>query len=81
MEMAGLDSEHVQCFTCAALASTIAMEQSCLIYSHIVQVDNIRSHGVKASTYSMVDERFVCANERNSEVMKVTRCKGWKSIK
>ena len=64
------------------LLQRIAMEQSCLILlSHRSSRQHPFSWVLRSQLYSMVDERFVCANERNSEVMKATWCKGWKSIK
>ena len=64
------------------LLQRIAMEQSCLILlSHRSSRQHPFSWVLRRQLYAMVDERFVCTNERNSEVMKATWCKGWKSIK
>lgn len=64
------------------LLQRIAMEQSCLILlSHRSSRQHPFSWVLRNQLYAVVDERFVCAHERKSGVMKATWCKGWKSIK
>ena len=74
--------KDAQCFDALLLLQKIAAEQK-LPNPTLTSFKPTASFlmGAKELLYAVVDERFVCAHERKSGVMKATWCKGWKSIK